>query len=150
MFKIIFISIVGLFFLPTTFSQEKLGIKHYERKIEFDSIPLPGDKYSSDNYSIPFPDSLYEYALISIKKLKLSGTKLKAELNMQNKVYGSVSFEVKNGRKKRNFLKHFKDRTNTNLSEKPEQCIEYSGNKIKITYLNMGRKNTYKFEIKDC
>lgn len=149
MLKIILLSLFSAIFLINIYSQEK-GVKHYERKLTIDILPLPGDDYNSNKFSIPFPDSLYEFALINIKKLKLPGTKAKAKLNTENKEYVLVEYVVKKGRKNRTFLEHFERKTDTTLNSKPKQCIEYKGKKIKVSHFKVGRKYTYKFEFEDC
>jgi len=63
-----------LIFHSPIYSQE-VGLNHYARKLKLDSIHLPGDEMKSAHFNIPFPDSLYDFGYIEIKRAKLNNTR---------------------------------------------------------------------------
>jgi hypothetical protein len=113
--------IVLLFFVPfLSFSQDNVGITHYQRKcIDLDFIP--GEPFSGKKLMIPYPDSLYTYGSINIKKVKLNNLLLKSyKLNFKTDTITNVEFVLKNKKAVQKYL----DRLRTNNAAIPENTIE--------------------------
>ncbi|MFT4827239.1 MAG: hypothetical protein ACI9GO_000168 [Bacteroidia bacterium] len=55
------------------FGQRIGELKHYERKHSLDAIQLPCDQFSSEDFEITFPDSIYDSGSIFVKNLKYKG-----------------------------------------------------------------------------
>lgn len=77
------------------FSQE-LGLKHYARKLKIDSLLFPGDEMRSTYFNIPFPDSLFSFGSIEIKKAKLENKRaFELKHTIENHKINSTIIKVK-------------------------------------------------------
>jgi hypothetical protein len=113
--------IVLLLLVPfLSFSQDNVGITHYQRKcIDIDFIP--GEPFSGNKLMIPYPDSLYTYGSINIKKVKLDNLLLRSyKLNFKIDTITNIEFILKNKKAVQKYL----DRLRTNNASIPAKTIE--------------------------
>ena len=75
------------------------NITHYQRRANLAKLVVPNTAYSSKDFIIHFPDSLYNAGKITIKRLKVSGLKLMCELNFKRNYYFQVKYTVKKSKK---------------------------------------------------
>ena len=103
--------IVLLFLVPfLSFSQDNVGITHYQRKCN-DLNFIPGEPFSGKKLMIPYPDSLYTYGSINIKKVKLDNLLLKSyKLNFKTDTITNVEFVMKNKKAVQKYLDHLRSK----------------------------------------
>lgn len=77
-------------------------LQHYERKVSFSRITLPGDQFHSKNFLIVYADSIYNSATIHVKKASFPTVKnIDVQLKTVNKTYSFVQLSTKS---KKNML----------------------------------------------
>ena len=131
-----------LFFIPTVlFCQSNIvGLKHYERKKEFQQLLFVGGEYNSQLFDIRFPDSIYDRASIRIKKARFSGVKTKnLKLHMEDSYYTLVKL---NFRGKKNLEKVNEWINNSKSLSKPKVNVKQlfeleDGTQVEIMLLKL-------------
>jgi hypothetical protein len=73
--KLVFIFVVFSFVFPVLSQDEdyEVRIRHYQRKVTLDYLPLPNSILKPADFKIIFPDTMYNQAYIEVKKYKLEG-----------------------------------------------------------------------------
>lgn len=75
MLKIFLFTIILLFLIPVKAQDEdyEVRIRHFQRKLSLNYLPMPNMDFQPADFEIKFPDSLYNQAQIEAKKFKLTG-----------------------------------------------------------------------------
>lgn len=68
-----FFAFIVLIMSNQLFGQRIGELKHYQRKSSLDAIQLPCDQFSSEDFQITFPDSIYDSGSVFVKNLKYKG-----------------------------------------------------------------------------
>lgn len=141
---------IVLFFLPIMIKAQDIGINHFERKAELKEVYLPSDEYDSDPFQISFPDSLYSFATIKIKKAILPKTKASIEFNVQDNLFHAIKISVKRGRKRDNLLVLLEEKLGAEISDSKTQCFQYNNSVVKLSTYSIKRTYYYTFTLETC
>ena len=123
-----------IFFAPFLSISQEIGINHFERKINLSEIFLPSEEFSSEPYQISFPDSLYSYAKIELKKVILPNTKVSINFKAKDDHYTETKIKVKKGKKRDRLLSILEKKLGTSINEDKIQCISYNDSVLKIEF----------------
>lgn len=145
--KTLFLAIV---LFPIYIYAQDIGVNHYERKIDLTEVFLPGDSFNSDFYEISFPDSLYTFAQIKLKKVILPNTKVSLEFNVKDDKYTTTKVSVKKGKRKRAFLTLLENKLGTKVTEKNKQCLRYNDASVRLEVHKEKRTFYYVFTLENC
>ena len=128
-------------------------LKHYQRFVEFDKLIIPQVEFVPSKFNIVFPDSLYDVASLSLKKVKLkdSGLQVGALLKAEKGRFIEVVYQIKNIR-----LLQVLVRSLNNLSaceivyNKNAQCFCSENQKFSVQIVKFRRRFLVKIESKPC
>lgn len=120
-------------FFGTTYAQDnEVEVRHYQRKLEIETLIVPNQIYVSDIYSIIVPDTVYTTGTISVKYLNIAGTKAIGTFYFSFNSYYKVEYIVKN--KKKDELMNFPEiQTIKNDQDYTIEEQSIPGRKTKIT-----------------
>lgn len=147
--KLILLSIV-LLFSPIILSAQEVGISHYERRIDLPEVVLPGESFDATLFRISFPDSLYSFATIKLRKVKLPTTKVSAEFVVEDDHYLSTRISVKKGQKRKEFLILLEKKLGAEVSDDKTQCFQYNNVVLKLSIDNVKNTFNYSFTLGEC
>lgn len=132
-----------LFALSFSGNAQGTGINHYQRKVKSASLQCPGELFSSKDYLIVVPDSIYSFGKVIVKKINFSAfTANSFQLRFENNVIQNVQFTVKGKASLEKFSELMKGRFGTGFAM--SDCV-YSitlenGQRVKCVISQRGRK----------
>lgn len=149
--KIVLSSFI-LFVIFQLFGQTR-ELRHYQRNAQLKEVIIPSISFSADAFGILFPDSLYDVATITLRKVRIIDSKLKfaAQLKSEEKTFSQIQYFFKNIKQLRGFL----DRLNAILgakitTETDKECLFYNSKNVLITISKKRRQYAVFMILKDC